>query len=230
MQYKIMYQPSYSLLELQLDPSESVVAESDAMVSMTPNVNMETGAKGGLFGALKRAVGGESMFQNTFTAQDGPGRVAFAPTMVGDIAAREMRGESLFVQSGSFLASSPSIELDTKWGGGPDVLLQRRAVRPQSHRCGHALHVQLRCHPCGHTCSRGAAGHGHWPYGCLRRDDGVPRPDGRRSEADTVLRRGSGRGSHRTGHDLYADAQLRSFREFPGPQAALQTRLIVPTR
>jgi len=37
--------------------------------------------------------------------------------MVGDIAAREMRGESLFVQSGSFLASSPSIELDTKWGG-----------------------------------------------------------------------------------------------------------------
>jgi len=164
MQYKIMYQPSYSLLELQLDPSGSVVAESDAMVSMTPNVNMETGAKGGLFGALKRAVGGESMFQNTFTAQDGPGRVAFAPTMVGDIAAREMRGESLFVQSGSFLASSPSIELDTKWGGGPDVLLQRRAVRPQSHRCGHALHVQLRCHPCGHTCSRGAAGHGHWPY------------------------------------------------------------------
>ena len=44
MQYKIMYQPSYSLLELQLDPSESVVAESDAMVSMTPNVSMDTGA------------------------------------------------------------------------------------------------------------------------------------------------------------------------------------------
>jgi uncharacterized protein (TIGR00266 family) len=117
MQYKIMYQPSYSLLEVQLDPSESVVAESDAMVSMAPNVKMDTGAKGGLFGALKRSIGGESMFQNTFTAQDGPGTVTFAPTMVGDIAAREMRGESLFVQSGSFLASSPSIELDTKWGG-----------------------------------------------------------------------------------------------------------------
>jgi uncharacterized protein (TIGR00266 family) len=117
MQYKIMYQPSYSLLELQLDPSESVVAESDAMVSMTPNISMDTGAKGGLFGALKRAVGGESMFQNTFTAQNGAGAVTFAPTMVGDITAREMRGESLFVQSGSFLVSSPSIELDTKWGG-----------------------------------------------------------------------------------------------------------------
>jgi uncharacterized protein (TIGR00266 family) len=28
-----------------------------------------------------------------------------------------MRGESLFVQSGSYLASSTTIELDTKWGG-----------------------------------------------------------------------------------------------------------------
>jgi uncharacterized protein (TIGR00266 family) len=117
MQYKIMYQPSYSLLELQLDPSESILAESDAMVSMSPNIQMETGAKGGLFGALKRAVGGESIFQNTFTAQNGTGIITLAPTMVGDIAAREMRGESLFVQSGSFLASSPSIDLDTKWGG-----------------------------------------------------------------------------------------------------------------
>jgi uncharacterized protein (TIGR00266 family) len=117
MQYKIMYQPSYSLLELQLDPSESILAESDAMVSMSPNIQMETGAKGGLFGALKRAVGGESIFQNTFTAQNGTGIITMAPTMVGDIAAREMRGESLFVQSGSFLASSPSIDLDTKWGG-----------------------------------------------------------------------------------------------------------------
>lgn len=117
MQYKIMYQPSYSLLELQLDPSESVLAESDAMVSMSPNMAMETGAKGGVWGALKRAVGGESMFQNTFTAQNGSGILTLSPTLVGDIAVREMQGESLYVQSGSFLASSPSIELDTKWGG-----------------------------------------------------------------------------------------------------------------
>jgi len=117
MQYKIMYQPSYSLLELQLDPSESVIAELDAMVSMTPNIRIDTGARGGLVGALKRSIGGESMFQNTFTAQDGQGTVTLAPTMVGDIAAHNIRGESLFVQSGSFLASSPSIDLDTTWGG-----------------------------------------------------------------------------------------------------------------
>ena len=81
MKYKIMYQPSSSLLELQLAPSESVLAESDAMVSMTPNVTMDTGAKGGLLGALKRSIGGESMFQNTFKAQNGQGMVAFDATM-----------------------------------------------------------------------------------------------------------------------------------------------------
>ncbi len=117
MQYRILYQPSYSLLELHLDPGEGILAESDAMVSMAPNIRMDTGARGGLFGALKRTVGGESFFQNTFTAQDSSGTITLAPSLVGDICARELRGESLFVQSGSFLASSPSIILDTTWGG-----------------------------------------------------------------------------------------------------------------
>jgi uncharacterized protein (TIGR00266 family) len=117
MQHRILYPASYALLELQLGAGEAVTAEADAMVSMSMNMQMETGAKGGLFGALKRAVGGESMFQNTFTAQGSPGILMLAPTMVGDIAAREMRGESLYVQSGSYLASSTTIELDTKWGG-----------------------------------------------------------------------------------------------------------------
>ena len=115
--YRILYQPSHALLEVQLDPSEAVVAEADSMVSMTSTMRMDTGAKGGLLGALKRSVGGESMFQNTFTAESGGGTLTLAPTMVGDIAARELRGVTLLVQSGSFLAATPGIELDTSWGG-----------------------------------------------------------------------------------------------------------------
>ena len=118
MKYRILYQPSYSLLDLILETSESIIAEADAMVTMSPNITMDTGSKGGVFGAFKRAMGGESMFQNTFIAKDGEGTLTLAPTMMGDIIAREMKGESLIVQSGSFLASAPSINLDTKWGGG----------------------------------------------------------------------------------------------------------------
>ena len=88
--YRILYQPSHALLEVQLDPSEAVVAEADSMVSMSSTMRMDTGAKGGLLGALKRSVGGESMLQNTFTAESGGGTLTLAPTMVGDIAARRL--------------------------------------------------------------------------------------------------------------------------------------------
>lgn len=73
--------------------------------------------KGGLFGALKRSVlGGESFFINTFSANDA-GEISFAPPMPGDIAAIELAGQTYFAQSRSFIASSPTVQVDTKWGG-----------------------------------------------------------------------------------------------------------------
>src|SRR5690606_24400614 len=73
--------------------------------------------KGGVFGALKRAVGGESAFVSKFTAKGGPGEVTFAPGTPGDIAGIEMRGQSFAVQSSSYLAGDTSLVVDTKFGG-----------------------------------------------------------------------------------------------------------------
>src|SRR5262245_31096725 len=74
--------------------------------------------KGGLLGALKRTVlGGESLFFNTFTAGRSGGEITLAPTLPGDIAAHALAGETLYIQSGSFLASPKEILLDTQWGG-----------------------------------------------------------------------------------------------------------------
>ncbi|MGD8821172.1 MAG: TIGR00266 family protein, partial [Anaerolineae bacterium] len=42
---------------------------------------------------------------------------ALAPALPGDIAVIEMQDDSLLVQSGSYLASSAGIEVDTKWSG-----------------------------------------------------------------------------------------------------------------
>ena len=114
---EVLYRPSYSLLKVTLAPGESLVAESGAMVSMSDGVEIETSMKGGMLGALKRKVlGGESMFMNTFTASQG-GEITLAPSMPGDVTAVAMDGRTLFAQSGSYLASSPEIEVDTKWGG-----------------------------------------------------------------------------------------------------------------
>jgi uncharacterized protein (TIGR00266 family) len=87
------------------------------MVSMSSGIEIETRAKGGLLGALKRSVlGGESFFVNTFKANDA-GEVLFAPTLPGDVIAMEMKGQTVYAQSGSYIASSPEIVVDTKWGG-----------------------------------------------------------------------------------------------------------------
>ncbi len=117
MEYEVLYRPSYSLLKIKLRQGEAVSAEAGAMVSMSSSIEIKTAAKGGIFGALKRSVlGGESFFVNTFMAADS-GEVTFAPTLPGDIHALELKGQSFYAQSGSYIASSPDIQVDTKWGG-----------------------------------------------------------------------------------------------------------------
>lgn len=118
MQIDIRYQPSYSLAIVSLGAGESIQAESGAMVSMSANIDIDTGMKGGLLGAITRSVlGGETLFANTFTSKDGPGEITLAPALPGDITSLTLGGGTLYVQSGSFLASDPSIGLDVKWGG-----------------------------------------------------------------------------------------------------------------
>ena len=117
MEHEILYKPSYSLLKVKLGRGEEISAESGAMVSMSSGIEMVTEARGGLFGSLKRSVlGGESFFINRFKANDS-GEVTFAPTLPGDIYAIELNNQAIYAQSGSYIASSPGIEIDTKWGG-----------------------------------------------------------------------------------------------------------------
>lgn len=117
MEHEILYKPSYSLVKIKLAKGETVQAESGAMVSMSSSIEIETSMKGGLFGALKRSVlGGESFFMNTFKANDA-GEVTLAPSLPGDIFALELKNQTYFTQSTSYIASSPEVQVDTKWGG-----------------------------------------------------------------------------------------------------------------
>ena len=118
MDISIKYQPSYSLAIISLETGESIQAESGAMVSMSPNVTVQTGMKGGMLGAVARKVlGGESLFANTFTAEGSAGEITLAPSLPGDLSTVTMSSETMYIQSGSFLASDPAMDLDLKWGG-----------------------------------------------------------------------------------------------------------------
>lgn len=115
--WAIEHQGAFALAVVKLQPEQSIAAEAGAMVSMSSNVDLYSEMKGGIFGALKRAVGGESAFVSTFTARGGAGEVTFAPGAPGDVAGIEMQNQAFMVQSSSYLAGDISLTVDTKWGG-----------------------------------------------------------------------------------------------------------------
>jgi uncharacterized protein (TIGR00266 family) len=118
MQVDIRYRPSYALAMVTLDAQETIQVESGSMVGMSPSLQMKTEAKGGFFKSLGRSMfGGESFFLNTYTAAKQGDSIALAPPLPGDVSVIEMTGQTLMVQSGSYLGSSAGIEVDTKWSG-----------------------------------------------------------------------------------------------------------------
>ena len=120
MHYEIRYQPSYALAVVTLDANERFRAEAGAMVSMDESIQIETKTGGGLGSVLRRTVlGGETLFVNDMVATRDGSQLTLAPVLPGDIAAVELGpGQELYVQSGSYMASSPEVVVDTKFGAG----------------------------------------------------------------------------------------------------------------
>ncbi len=117
MQVDIQASPSFAMGTIRLGAGDSVKVEAGAMAAMSGGVEIQTASTGGLLGGLKRSMlGGESFFINTFTAPSG-GEIAVAPKLPGDLVHLPLAGGTMFVQSGSWIASEPGVEVDTKWGG-----------------------------------------------------------------------------------------------------------------
>ena len=98
----------------QLEAGESMISETGGMSWMSPNMQLETSSGGGIGKMLGRAIAQEGLFQNIFTAQGGPGLIAFASSFPGSIRAVEIvPGKDLIVQKSAFLASEQSVQLST---------------------------------------------------------------------------------------------------------------------
>ena len=110
MQYQIKGTP-LPVVECTLNPGESMVCEAGSMSWMSSNMQMETSG-GGLGKMFSKALSGEKMFQNTYTAQGGPGYIAFASSFPGNIMAIEVGpGREIVCQKSAFLASTPGVQL-----------------------------------------------------------------------------------------------------------------------
>ncbi len=119
-----------------LDGGEKMITEKGAMSWMSPNMHMATSTNGGIGKAFGRMFSGESMFQNIYTAQGGPGMIAFASCFPGSILPYQISpGRELIVQKSGFLASEAGVNLSVffqkRFGsglfGGEGFIMQRLA-------------------------------------------------------------------------------------------------------
>ena len=95
-----------------LQPGEMMITENGAMSWMSPNMKMETSSGGGIGKMFGRALSGESLFLNHYTAIGGNGMIAFASSFPGSIRAFNIApGQEIVAQKSAFLASEAGVEL-----------------------------------------------------------------------------------------------------------------------
>lgn len=107
------------MLDVRMSAGEKITAESGAMVYMKGDMEVKTRTReGGLFKKIKvTALGGESFFVNDYIAR-GDCTIGLTGPPLGDITQIPIRpGSGYIVQSGSYIASTEGVILDTQWQG-----------------------------------------------------------------------------------------------------------------
>jgi uncharacterized protein (TIGR00266 family) len=105
------------VLTIRLEDGESVIAVSGELSWMSSAIQMTTstsvgGGGGGFMGALKRVVGGGSLFMTEYRAQGKSGTVAFATKLPGHILPVEVEeGRDYMIHRHGFLCGTRGVQL-----------------------------------------------------------------------------------------------------------------------
>ena len=102
---------AFPVVVCRLNSGESMITEKGSMVWMTPNMEMTTTGGGGIGKMFSKALTGESMFQNIYTAR-GEGMITFGSSFPGQILPLEVTpGKSFILQKSAFRASEAGVQL-----------------------------------------------------------------------------------------------------------------------
>lgn len=93
-----------------LEAGESIKTEKGAMSWMSPNLAMSTEG-GGIGKMFSKALSGEAMFHNIYTAQGGPGMLAMGSSFPGDILVLDVTNNPIIAQKHAFLACETSVDM-----------------------------------------------------------------------------------------------------------------------
>lgn len=133
LEYQIVGTTVQTLI-LRLSPNQAVYTESGKIGWMSPNIVLDTGARGGIGGALKRMISGSSVFMVEYSAQEDEGTIAFTSSFPGRIVPIHLEsGQTMIIQKKRFLCAEASIELDiafqtrldTSLLGGMNFIMQK---------------------------------------------------------------------------------------------------------
>jgi uncharacterized protein (TIGR00266 family) len=109
--------PDYGDLVVRLDAGDSIFAMSGAMTRMSSHLDVQGRLIGGFFRALlRKLLGRTSLFIAEYRAAQ-PGMVALSATLPGTVLQRRLDGGSLYLAAGAFLACSPGVHLQARFGG-----------------------------------------------------------------------------------------------------------------
>ncbi len=111
--YRIDGRPDFSYLTVTIPKGQTLKVEAAGMAAMDPHLKMKTKMKGG----FSRFLTGESLFLNEFSAPQADGEISIAPGAPGDMDHVYLNNETIFLQNSAYVASSTTVELQTKWQG-----------------------------------------------------------------------------------------------------------------
>ena len=97
-------------LHVSLRKGERISCESDAMVMMESNLDLQSRMQGGLLSALaRRLANGESFFQQHITATRGDGDCLLAPMMNGGIEVLDVGAVQYKISDGAYMAATADV-------------------------------------------------------------------------------------------------------------------------
>lgn len=156
------------IVEIELDPQETAVAEAGSFMYMHDNIQMQTifgdgssndntGFLGKLWGAGKRLLTGESLFMTAYTnVGNSKLRVAFASPYPGKIIPLDLYelGGKIICQKDAFLCAAKGVAIGIQWQkklgtglfGGEGFIMQKLEGDGMAfcHAGGHVIRKELR--------------------------------------------------------------------------------------
>lgn len=110
---------AFKYITCKLAPGELITVEAGAMASMDARLDLKARFNGGIIkGLLRKFLGGESLFINDYkNNSDKELSLTLTSNCPGDVRSIELQGNSLCLEGGAYICSTPGVTLGLRYAG-----------------------------------------------------------------------------------------------------------------